>query len=427
MITFYHTADIHFGVENYGRIDPSTGIHTRLLDFKASLDSCIDSAIHEKIDFFLFSGDAYKTAYPTPTQQRLLMHALFRLQVANIPVIIIVGNHDHPLSFGKANALDVFSDLPLPGFHVFSKPGLLHLETKSGPVQIVGIPWPNRHNVIVKETHHLKEATEITCYLSTQITSIIHTFAGQLNPNIPAVLAAHLTVSNGTFSGSEKCAIYGSDPIFLASNLALPQFDYVALGHLHKHQNLNNNGYPSVVYSGSIDRIDFGERNETKGYCKVIIETNTPPQNKDKHQYTTKGSYEFIPLKTRPFIQIEAHISPKGNQTEQLLEEIAKYTLSDAIVKIIYHLPSNTKDFIDLRRIQRACKDALCLVNIIPIHQLQERRTRNFSLSVNMNFSDLVEKYIDSKNDLKDLKSSLMLKAERIYSETTSIKNSEQT
>ena len=91
MIRFIHTADIHFGVENYGRVDQHTGIHTRLLDFERALNACIDTAIAHKVDFFLFSGDAYKTAHPTPTQQRLLFRCFLRLYQHNIPLIIIVG------------------------------------------------------------------------------------------------------------------------------------------------------------------------------------------------------------------------------------------------------------------------------------------------------------------------------------------------
>ena len=45
MIRFVHTADIHFGVENYGKIDPQTGIHSRLLDFAKALNFCIDIAL----------------------------------------------------------------------------------------------------------------------------------------------------------------------------------------------------------------------------------------------------------------------------------------------------------------------------------------------------------------------------------------------
>ena len=90
MIKFFHTADIHFGVENYGRIDPSTGIHTRLLDFKKCLEFCVDQAIEQDIDFFMFSGDAYKTATPTPTQQKLFLQQLLRLNAHGIPVAIVI-------------------------------------------------------------------------------------------------------------------------------------------------------------------------------------------------------------------------------------------------------------------------------------------------------------------------------------------------
>jgi len=78
MITIFHTADVHFGVENYGKIDPASGIHTRLLDFKHSFQQCVDQAIEQSADLLILSGDAYKTAYPTPTQQKLFMQQLFR-------------------------------------------------------------------------------------------------------------------------------------------------------------------------------------------------------------------------------------------------------------------------------------------------------------------------------------------------------------
>lgn len=90
--------------------------------------------------------------------------------------------------------------------------------------------------------------------------------ANKLDHSIPAVLASHLTVSTGIFSGSEKRAIYGNDPVLLPSQLAIPPFDYVALGHLHRYQNLNQKGYPAIVYSGSVERVDFGERREDKGF-----------------------------------------------------------------------------------------------------------------------------------------------------------------
>ena len=111
---------------------PKTGIHSRLLDFEKALNFCIDYAIEHNADFFLFSGDAYKTAHPSPTQQRLLLQCFLRLYAAKIPVVIVVGNHDNPLSFGKAHALELFGQLPVDGFHVMAKPAALMLVTKMG-------------------------------------------------------------------------------------------------------------------------------------------------------------------------------------------------------------------------------------------------------------------------------------------------------
>lgn len=399
MITFIHTADIHFGMENYGRIDPQTGIHTRLLDFANALNFCIDHAITNKADFFLFSGDAYKTAHPSPTQQKMLLQCFLRLYKTNIPVIIVVGNHDNPLSFGKANSLEVFGDMPLDGFHVISQPTTLKLETKNGPVQIVGIPWPTRNTISIADKHLQKPATEITEYISKAVALIIQDHAQKLDPTIPSVLAGHLTVSSGIFSGSEKRAIYGTDPVFMPSQLAIEPFDYVALGHLHRYQNLNPNGYPAVVYSGSIERVDFGERKEEKGFCTVSI----PEKNKATHQ--------FIQTPTRPFIQIEVTLQKGQPQTEQIITAIKQHSIKDAVLKIIYHLPDEAKDTVDLKEIQRACAAAMYIVGVIPIRKAVTRERRLGATKVNMNLPELLGAYFDTKTELKAKKDTLIKKA----------------
>lgn len=398
MIQFIHTADIHFGMENYGKIDHKTGIHTRLLDFSRSFNFCVDTAIERQVDFFLFSGDAYKTAHPSPTQQKLLLHAFLRLHHAKIPTIIVVGNHDNPLSFGKAHSLDIFGNLPLDGFHVIAKPMVVNLVTKSGPINVLCIPWPTRNSLSIDNRYVYKSAAEITTYISRAVTAIIQEEARHLDPTVPAVLAGHLTVSSGVFSGSEKRAIYGTDPLFLPSQLAIPPFDYVALGHLHRYQNLNPNGYPAVVYSGSIDRIDFGERKEDKGFCVVTIEK--------------KGvtSHEFIQTPARPFIQIEVTLHPEQNQTEQILHAIKKQSIKDAVVKIVYHVPESMRDCVDLKKIQYACESAMHVVGIIPIRKSPVRERRIGAVKTTMDLSALLSTYFDTKPDLKKRKEELIQK-----------------
>lgn len=398
MIRFIHTADIHFGMENYGKIDATTGIHTRLLDFNHALNFCIDYALQQDVDFFLFSGDAYKTAHPSPTQQKLLLQSFLRLFKAKIPLVIVVGNHDNPLSFGRANALDIFDDLPVDGFHVIAKPTTIHLTTKRGLIQIVGIPWPTRNTIAIAEKNLDKNADQITGYISQAVCSIIKQMAKELDSTIPAVLAGHMTVSNGIFSGSEKRAIYGTDPLFLPSDLAIEPFDYVALGHLHRYQNLNPNGYPAIVYSGSIERIDFGERNEEKGFCLVTI----PEKNRAEHT--------FIQGPSRPFIQIEVHLQAGKPQTEQVIAAIKQHTITDAVLKIIYHVPPQQKDTVDLKEIQRECATAMYIVSIMPIRTTISRERRVGAIKVNMELSELLDAYFDTKPDFKEKKGDLIKK-----------------
>ncbi len=404
-MVFYHTADLHFGVENYGKLDPKTGIHSRLLDFHMNLAFIVDQAIKEHIDLFLLCGDAYKTANPTPTQQKLLVQQLLRLYSAQIPVVIVVGNHDHPLSFGKAHALDIFSDLPIQGFHVFSKPELKIIETKSGPVQIIGIPWPLKNHVVSRQEHRLKNNAEIATYLSEQIAKLIEQLANQVDRKIPAILAGHLTVATGIFSGSEKCAIFGTDPIFSVSQLAHPSIDYVALGHLHRFQNLNPTGIP-VVYSGSIERIDFGERNEEKGFCRVTISGETE----------RLCLLEFIKLISRPMTHIILTLESGRDQTEQLLDELKKHTITDAILKIVYHLPQGAKDTVDQSVIQRACQGVMVIASIIPVHKppVIQRRAQ---VTVLMDFPTIVHRYLETKELEAVQKERLFGIAQTLYQE----------
>lgn len=383
-LRFVHTADIHFGMENYGKIDSKTGIHTRLLDFHNAFNICIDAAIAQNVDFFLFAGDAYKTATPSPTQQKLFVECLLRLFKANIPIVMILGNHDHPMSFGKTHALDLFSQIPVEGFHVIAKPQTLVLQTKRGPVQIVGIPWPTRSSVALNALAGDATPDDISSYVSRAVGHIIEQHAQKLDPTLPAVLAAHLTVGTAVFSGSEKRAITGRDPIFLPSQLALPPFDYVGLGHLHRYQNLNEGGHPAVVYSGSLERIDFGERHEEKGYCLVTIH--------DK----TKTTHEFIKVPIRQFLQIDINLHENKGQTDQIIDAVKQHTIDDAIVKIVYRLPANAQDKVDTRAIQNVCENALHLIGIFPIHQVVTREQR-VAVHEDMNLETVMKLYFSSK------------------------------
>ncbi|HBL98530.1 TPA: hypothetical protein DDZ86_02710 [Candidatus Dependentiae bacterium] len=382
MIRFVHTADLHFGVENYGRIDPATGIHTRLLDFHRALRTCVEQAVHEDVDFFLFCGDAYKTAQPTPTQQRLLFDCFLHLFRAGIPAVMVVGNHDNPASFGKSHALELFGQIPVSGFHVISKPERLVLQTKRGPIQIVGIPWPSR-SLLALNRGTAPLGAELSAHIGSRVAELIRFFSEQCacDPKVPAILAGHLTVSSGLFSGSEKRAICGQDPLLLPSQLAIAPFSYVALGHLHRFQQVNKGQSPAIVYPGSVERIDFGERNEEKGFCIVSVEAGAPAE------------YTFVPLVSRPFIQLEVRLEGELRHTEQLMDALKNKPIADAILKVVYHVPPGVKDRVDTRLLQQACSSAMYVVGFFPIHAPMQRTVRS-TIHVDMDVESALRAYL---------------------------------
>ena len=399
-----HIADIHLGMENYGRIDPSTGLHTRLKDFIKCFSYAINIALEEKVDLVIFTGDAYKNSNPNPTHQREFARQIYRLSEAKIPVIMINGNHDNPVSFGRATSLDIFDILNISGVRVVTEPEMLNIETKAGQVQVFGLPWPTRNLFLSKEEYKDFTDEEITKEIQKRASEKIREFARMVKPGTPAIFAAHLAAAEATYSGSERSAIIGRDPVFRTQVLAQREFNYVALGHIHKFQDLNLNHHPPVVYPGSIERINFGEEKEDKGVCLVNIKEG-------------KTSYEFIPLPARKFITIDVIISQEQDPTNTLVGEIEKVDLSEAVVRVFYTLPAEREDLLDFKRISFALEKAFLVTVIARKSKPLERRKRVEEMTENLGMLEAMDKYIQNNSDLVPLTEELKTYAQELEKE----------
>ena len=120
------------------------GLNQRLHDFLKSLDQAIDGAIAAKVDLVVFAGDIYKTRDPTPTHQREFARRIQRLPPPASRPCIVAGNHDIPMSAGRATSVDIFRALEVPSVTVARTIGTHVIETQAGPVQIVAFPWAVR-------------------------------------------------------------------------------------------------------------------------------------------------------------------------------------------------------------------------------------------------------------------------------------------
>ncbi len=400
-LTFLHFADLHLGVENYGRIDPATGLHTRIQDFANCLGMAFDLAIEEEVDLVIFAGDAYKTCDPNPTHQRELARQLLRLQQARIPIVLIVGNHDTPAAFGKATSIDIFDALELDNTFVIRRPELLKIDTRSGLVQIAGLPWPTRSILRTHDDYKNLTQEEVTARIQSICADQIDEFARQLDPQSPAIFTAHIAAAEATYSGSERTTLIGQDPTLLTSTLANPAFDYVALGHIHKYQDLHKGEDPPVVYSGSIERIDFGEEREDKGFCLVSIDAD------DSAKRGRKTIFEFVPVPARRFTTIELQIRADTSPTEQIVAAIESSNIEDAVVRVLYTLPATIDESVDLEQVRHALAPAFFIAAIQPRITPQER-PRRATVTEDLGLREALDRYIENNEHLSERREELL-------------------
>jgi exonuclease SbcD len=348
-----HFADLHLGVENYGRIDPATGLSSRLNDFLAALDQVVDYALENYVDLVLFCGDAYKTREPSQTQQREFAKRINRLSTSNIPVFLLIGNHDLPNAIGRATTTEIFDTLAVKNVYVSNRPDIYHIPTASGTVQIVSLPWLRRSALLSKEDTKNLDFEQIKQIMQDKLTNIITTSISRLDPALPAVLAAHVLVGDAKVGrGSETLMSIGQEPALLLSNVAHPAFDYVALGHIHKHQVLSDN--PPVVYAGSLERVDFGEENDEKGFYVIEIESDPATGNR-------QVSFKFHPVNARRFLTINVALEPQDiDPTETVLKAIAEQEarVRDAIVRLNISLPAPIEGQLHDNDLRDALKEA---------------------------------------------------------------------
>jgi exonuclease SbcD len=167
-------------------------------------------------------------------------------------------------------------------------------------------------------------------------------------PDVPAILTGHFSVNEASH-GSEQNIMIGRDAALPRSVLADPTWRYVALGHIHKHQSLNGDNQPPVLYSGSIERIDFGEEHEPKGF--VVAEIGDGPT-----------TWEFVrgyKRQARPFVTIRADVRDRPDPTAAVVEAIkARPDLSEAVVRVIVTLRQEQEALLVEREISRALEGA---------------------------------------------------------------------
>jgi exonuclease SbcD len=347
-IRLLHFADAHIDMANYGAHDPESMLPVRVTDFLRALDQIIDRAIAEAVDLVVFAGDAYKDRNPQPTFQREWGARIMRLSRAGIPTILLVGNHDVSPAAGRAHTVQEFATLSVPHVLVADRIQRFGPDELGLPVQVIAVPWISRSALLTRQESAGKSADEIQTEIEERVANAIAGLLDEADPGLPLILTAHASVQGATY-GSEQTVMLGRELTLSGAVIRDPRIDYVALGHIHRHQSLNGESHPPAVYPGSIERIDFGEAGERKGFVLADVDRGAT-------------QWQFVPVETLPFLDFSLD-TPDGDtfMADVMRQLPAPERVAGAICRVQLSYPRAWEPLVDEAAIFDHFRDALSL------------------------------------------------------------------
>lgn len=284
-----HTSDLHIG--------KYIGTYDLKEDTEYVLNQVVDTAIRERVEVVLISGDVFDR--PNPSEEAIKMYVSFLKELLdkNIKVIAISGNHDSGIR------LSAYKDILGKGYFVegeFNSPmRKVSLSDEYGPVNFYMLPFFTPF--VVKSNLKLEKGLENYDLAMDEIIKRENIDTSQRN-----IILAHQFVAGFKFGGSEEDFSYSNGDeknvagVGIISLDKFQNFDYVALGHIHKPQKISRE---TIRYSGSLLKY---KTSEIDGPDKSVVIIDL----KEKGNIEVK----LDPIKPlHPFVKIEGLLSELTN------------------------------------------------------------------------------------------------------------------
>ena len=276
-----HLSDLHLGKK--------LGEFQLTEDQRYILREILDIIDDEKPDCVIVAGDIYDRSVPPTEAVELFDDFLFRLSQKSIPVFVISGNHDSPerLAFG-GRLMDKSGVHISPVYDGNVVP--YTISDSYGAVKLWLLPFVKPANV-----RRFFEDEEITSYTDALRTATEHMDIDSSERNI---LVTHQFVTGALRSESEEITVGGTDNV---DACVFDAFDYVALGHIHRPQNVMSE---RIRYCGTPLKYSFSESSDSKSVTvaelgeKGSLTVGTRPLVPLREMTEIKGSYEELTLKS---------------------------------------------------------------------------------------------------------------------------------
>ena len=336
-LSLLHFADAHIDMITHGRRAES-GLPMRVEDFLRSLEQIVETAVSKKVDLVIFAGDAYRDRNPQPIYQKKWSEQILRLSAAGIPTVLLVGNHDMSPAAWRAHTLAEFSTFNVPHVHVGDRIQRLGPDELGIPVQIITVPWVAQSRLMTREETAGMSLPDIMMLMEDKVTAMVQGLIETADPSLPLILTAHASVQGAVY-GSERAVMLGNELVLGGGLINDKRIDYVALGHIHKHQDVSKGGQPPIVYPGSIERIDFGEADDVKGF--VLAEVSRG-----------RSEFSFERLETRPFLNYEADTPVADNFMSDIMAALPQPDeVEGAVCRLQLRYPRDWENMLDESRI----------------------------------------------------------------------------
>lgn len=344
-----HTSDWHLGkyLDKYSRIEEQ----------KKFIDQLEQICNDEKIDLIIISGDIYDVTNPPIVAEKLFFNAVKRLSLnGKRPIVIISGNHDSPQKLISPTPLAYEFGIIIQGmlctvanvgkyehFEITkSGEGFFEIELNGEKAVFLTIPYITEKN-IDEVIFNSDNEIEMQKQFSDKIKEILHNLAENFKDDTINIIATHLFVKGGIETDSERKIQSIGGTYAISEKVFPPKTQYVALGHLHRCQQIKGANC-MAYYSGSPIRYSQSE----VGYEKVVLVVDIKPQ---KDPILKK-----IPLTDYKPIEVF-----KCTSYENALELCEKSAQKDSYVFI----EINTEDFItgeQIRTLREIKKDIVSIV-----------------------------------------------------------------
>lgn len=349
-----HTADWHLGRTLEGR--------SRLEEQAQFIDELVEIVNDEKVDAILMAGDAFDTVNPPAAAEQLFYEGLSRLSdKGKRPIVVIAGNHDNPDRLSAASPLAGNHNIHLIGYPT-RETVQVNIDSTKESMIVAALAYPSEAR-LAQVLSQSDNEIELRNKYDERIRDLFSHLCKQFRPDTVNMAMSHIYVAGGNTTDSERPIEVGGAYTVAATSLP-EEAQYVALGHLHRPQNIKR-ANTLARYSGSPLAYSFSEI----GYAKSVTILDALPQK--------EVDLKEIPLSCgKPLVKWKA--TEGITQVHSWLDEGRD---ANAWIDLEIHLTTN----LSLEEIHRLRKEHSGFIHIRPVYQtddteLQVRRETNIPI-----------------------------------------------